>query len=138
MKKYRLEDCNATKIILDKDSEEGEKDLDEEETEEWKIWKESPEFLKKVREAQKLAGEVLWLTTRTRPDLCYPIQKMTSAATKDPELAIKFGFRMLRYLKGTDQHGLKYHNLEATKKKFQEFKEDWPNEALDEMKICVW
>ena len=103
-----------------------------------RIWKESPEFLKKVREAQKLAGEVLWLTTRTRPDLCYPIQKMTSAATKDPDLAIKFGFRMLRYLKGTDQHGLKYHNLEATRKKFKEFKGDWPDEAFDEMKICVW
>ena len=54
------------------------------------------------------------------------------------ELAIKFGFRMLRYLKGTDQHGLKYHSLKATKKKFQEFKEDWPDEAFDEMKICVW
>ena len=94
--------------------------------------------MKKVREAQKLAGEVLWLTSRTRPDLCYTIQKMKSAATKDPELAIKFGFRMFRYLKGTDQHGLKYHNLEATKKKFQEFKEDWPDEAFDEMKICVW
>ncbi len=44
---------------------------------------------------------------------------------------------MLRYLKGTDQHGLKNHNLKATKKKFQEFKEDWPDEAFDEMKICV-
>ena len=50
LKKYRPEDCNATKIILDKDSEEGEKNLEEEETEEWIIWKESPEFLKKVRE----------------------------------------------------------------------------------------
>ena len=69
LKKNRLEDGNATKIILDKDSEEGEKDLDQEETEEWTSWKESPEFLKKVREAQKLAGEVSWLTTRTRPDL---------------------------------------------------------------------
>jgi len=39
LKKYRLEDCNATKIILDKDSEEGEKDLGEEETEEWRNWK---------------------------------------------------------------------------------------------------
>ena len=70
-KKNRLEDCNATKIILDKDSDKGDKC--EEESEQWKQWKESPDFLRKVREAQKIAGEIMWLSTRTRPDLRYPI-----------------------------------------------------------------
>ena len=45
LKKYRLEYCNTTKIILDKDSEEGDKHA--EKSEEWKQWNESPEFLKK-------------------------------------------------------------------------------------------
>ena len=85
---------------MDKESDDADK-TEEEETEEWLQWKESPEFVVKVRKAQKIAGEILWLTTRTRPD-CYPIQKMTSAATKDPEQEIKFGYRMLRYLKGTE------------------------------------
>jgi len=136
LKKHRLEECNATKILLDKETDESDKV--EEEDEEWIKWKETPEFLLKVREAQKIAGEVLWLTTRTRPDLCYPIQKMTSIATKDPIKAIKYGTRMLRYLKGTEQFGLKYLNLEATKKKFEEFKEDWPTEVFDDQRVCVW
>ena len=78
----------------------------------------------KVREAQNVAGEILWLTTRTRPDLCYPIQKMTSVATKDPIKALKYGSRMLRYLKGTEHFGLKYLDHEGTKRKHEEHMED--------------
>ena len=137
LKKYRLEECNATKIILDKESDDADKS-EEEETEEWKQWKESPEFTMKVREAQKIAGEVLWLTTRTRPDLCYPIQKMTSISTRNPEKALKYGFRMLRYLKGTENHGLKYVDAEATKGKFKEQSKDWPAEVYKEGTVCVW
>ena len=31
-------------------------------------WIKTEEFKQKVKEAQKIAGEVLWLTTRTRPE----------------------------------------------------------------------
>ena len=131
-----MEACNVTKILLDKESDDGDKA--EEADEEHEMWKASPEFLAKAREAQRLAGEVLWLTTRTRPDLCYPIQRMTSIATKDPIKALKFGSRMLRYLKGTEHFGLKYLNHEATQKKYEDVKEDWPEETFEEERVCVW
>jgi hypothetical protein len=136
LKKHRLEACTATKILLDKETEDADKG--EEDDEEAERWKASPEFLSKVREAQRIAGEVLWVTTRTRPDLCYPIQRMTSLATKDPIKALKYGSRMLRYLKGTEHFGLKYLDQESTKKKYEEYKEDWPEETFEEERVCVW
>ena len=97
MKKHRLEDCTSTKTLLDRESEQATEEV--EETEEYQEWKKSSEFLQYVRRAQQIAGEVLWLSTSTRPDLCYPIQRMTSAATKDPKKALIIGTRILRYLK---------------------------------------
>jgi len=94
-------------------------------------------FLKLVREAQRIAGEVLWLSTRTRPDLSYPIQRMTSEATKHPDKALKYGTRMLRYLKGTKDYGLLYLNKEKTRLKYEETKEDWPKEVIDPKRVVV-
>ena len=112
--------------------------VDEEESEEHKEWKLSPDYIQHVRRAQQIAGEVLWLSTRTRPDLCFPIQKMTMLATKDPVKAVMIGARILRYLKGTKDFGIFYPNAEETKKRFEEYKEDWPVEALDEERVTVW
>ena len=42
---------------------------------------------------------------------------------------------MLRYLKGTEDVGLKYLTREETEKKTKEFSEDWPKEAFDEKSI---
>ena len=111
-----MHDCNATNILLEKESEQPNT-TEEEITEELREWKASPEFLQHVRKAQQVAGEVLWLSTRTRPDLCYPIQKMTSIATKDPLKAAIIGTRIPRYLKGTQDFGTLYPNKEETKKR---------------------
>jgi hypothetical protein len=83
-------------------------------------------FRRKVKEAQRIAGEALWLTTRTRPDLCFSIQKMCSLATKNPAKAVQYGVRMSRYLKGTEDYGLKYLTREDMIKKHEEFSNDSP------------
>ena len=107
--------------------------------EQWyKDWITTDEFRRKVKEAQTIAGEVLWLTTRTRPDLCFSIQRMSSLSTKNPAKAVQFGIRMLRYLKGTEDYGLKYLTKEATIAKNKEFSEDWPKESFDERRAVVW
>jgi len=145
LKKHRMDDCSATKILLDKESDQSPQheeprgqSEDDEESDKSDGWKKTPEFIEGVRKAQQVAGEILWLSTRTRPDLCYPIQKMTSAATKDPSKSNTIGTRILRYLKGTKDFGMMYLNKEETKKKYEEMKMDWPKEALDEGRVTVW
>ena len=123
LKKHHLEDCNATKIILDRETDDEDRKEEQEQQEEWyQNWVTTDDFKRKVREAQKIAGEILWLTTRTRPDLCFSIQKMCSLATKNPVKSVQYGMRMLRYLKGTEDFGLKYLNKEDTINKHEEFK----------------
>ena len=96
------------------------------------------EFRTKVKESQRIAGEILWLTTRTRPDLCFSIQKMSSLATKNQAKAVQYGLRMLRYLKATEDFGLKYLTKEETIKKHGGVSEDWPNEVFEEQRAVVW
>ena len=85
LKKHQLEDSNATKIILDKESDDEDLKAELEQPEEWyQNCVTTADFRRKVKEAQRIAGEVLWLTTRTRPDLCFSIQRMCSLATKNP------------------------------------------------------
>ena len=54
-----------------------------------------------VRQAQKLAGSLIWLATRTRPDISYAQSAVSSLATRDPLRALVLGKRVLRYLAGT-------------------------------------
>jgi len=37
-----------------------------------------------IRAAQKAVGEVLWLTTRARPDIMFTVARMGSSVTKAP------------------------------------------------------
>jgi hypothetical protein len=132
LKEHRLEDCNATKIILDKDSEEGEKNLEEEETEELIIWKESPEFLEKVREAQKLKGEVE-LTRKGCIIKAFKSTSHTSVTTQglrsqQQEESAEVRMRRLRIR----ENGIKQEYLEA-KARGEEFTSEELHEVITEL-----
>ena len=58
-----------------------------------------------VKNAQRLAGALIWLSTRTRPDIQYMQNRISSLATLAPKLAIQCGKRVLRYLSGTKDVG---------------------------------
>ena len=45
---------------------------------------------------------------------------------------------MLRYLKGTEDFGLKCLTKEDTLTKHEEFSSDWPKEVFDEKRAVVW
>ena len=62
--------------------------------------------LQSGRKAQRLAGGLNWLATRSRPDIAFVVSLLSSAATKQPERAISLGKRCLRYLAGTKTHGI--------------------------------
>ncbi|CAE7207045.1 unnamed protein product [Symbiodinium natans] len=67
-----------------------------------------------VHAAQKLAGELLWLSMRTRPDVSFAVAHVCSAATRSPEAALKLGRMVLRYLRDTVDLGLTYDGTGPT------------------------
>ena len=58
-----------------------------------------------VRLAQKCAGAMLWLSTRSRPDLSYCVSRMATLC-KNPSSSLIMGKRLCRFLSGTSDHGL--------------------------------
>ena len=65
-----------------------------------------------VIRAQKMAGSLIWLSTRTRPDIAYAQSRISSMATKAPQIAVVEGLRVLRYLQGTKSLGLKFQKCD--------------------------
>ena len=77
----------------------------------WQEPEEQEEFgLADVRAAQALTGALLWMSTRSRPDLSYTIARMAQYSTKSPKFVVAMGHQVLRYLKGTASMGLEYTN----------------------------
>ena len=66
--------------------------------------------LPKVREAQKITGELLWLSGKTRPDLAWAVMKMAQNAVKRPCWTIELGKAVLAYVRHTLNFGLHYTN----------------------------
>ena len=54
-----------------------------------------------VKQAQKRVGELMWLMSRTRPDIQYVTSLMASRITRSPELVNRIGQRLLDYLNET-------------------------------------
>ncbi|CAE7676383.1 GIP [Symbiodinium sp. CCMP2592] len=59
-----------------------------------------------IREAQAVTGALLWLSTRTRPDIAYVVARCGQQATKSPLLSIAMGRQALEYLKSTIDMGI--------------------------------
>ena len=66
-----------------------------------------------VRQAQKLSGALIWLATRTRPDIVYAQSRISSLATRAPRRALECGKRVLRYIAGTLNYGLVFSSCSS-------------------------
>ena len=64
--------------------------------------------LEKLRRAQALVGEMLWLATRTRVDLSFGVSRIGQLITKDVDQAIQRGEDMIRYLRSTKTQEIVY------------------------------
>eukprot|EP00438_Fugacium_kawagutii_P017886 Skav201903 [mRNA] locus=scaffold3992:11450:20578:- [translate_table: standard] len=51
-----------------------------------------------VKTAQAMCGALLWIATRTRPDLSYGVSSMSRIMAKRPSRAVAIGRALLRYL----------------------------------------
>ncbi|CAE7780259.1 GIP [Symbiodinium sp. CCMP2592] len=63
----------------------------------------SPEALRK---AQRITGELLWITQRTRVDLAFAVSLMSSWCTRSPSMVEKIGMRLLEYIGCTKEYRL--------------------------------
>ena len=61
-----------------------------------------------VLRAQRMAGSLIWLSTRTRPDITYAQSRISSMATKAPKRTFQECMRLLRYPNGTKDLGLQF------------------------------
>ena len=53
-----------------------------------------------VKTAQSMAGALLWLTTRTRPDVALSVAAACRLATKNPPKSIEIATAVMRYVRG--------------------------------------
>lgn len=62
-----------------------------------------------VKTAQALCGSLLWLATRTRPDLSYGVSMMSRLMTRNPRRSVDIGKALLHYL-WSNRDGLHFPN----------------------------
>ena len=62
-----------------------------------------------VKEAQKLAGEILWVSGRTRPDVSFAGALVSSLATRAPKRSQELGVKIMSYLIRTKSMKLQIH-----------------------------
>ena len=59
-----------------------------------------------LTDAQAAVGELLWLSTRTRPDISFGVGRAATVLSVDPGLALQRVKRIHRYLRGSMNHSL--------------------------------
>ena len=61
-----------------------------------------------IKVAQSMEGALLWLTTRTRPDLSMGVAAVSRLATRNPKKSIDSATVLMQYIKGSPGIGLHY------------------------------
>ena len=90
LRSYRIPEGAKDKIPLGKDLasfEVGEDDLEPD--------------AKAVSDSQRLTGELMWISQKTRPDLSYTCSLMSALTLRAPHRCIEIGRKVLRYLNAT-------------------------------------
>ena len=52
-----------------------------------------------IRQAQACTGALLWLATRTRPEISIAVSTMSRLCTKNPQLTLEIGLKTMEYLR---------------------------------------
>ena len=68
-----------------------------------------------TREAQRVIGELVWISTGTRPDLAFTVTKLASLITRDPQQVLDLVKQVWHYLAATMDHGLQFENQSEEK-----------------------
>jgi hypothetical protein len=88
--KHNMHQCNGTEVPSSPDEDEGEEQED----------------LQKTRLAQEYVGELIWLSSRTRIDICYAVSMAASLVSSRPQSSIARCHKIWRYLRRTHNFAL--------------------------------
>ena len=61
-----------------------------------------------LRKAQSVVGELLWLSTKSRPDIAFGVGALGRMVHQRPKYVYELGIHILKYLFGTLEYGLVY------------------------------
>ena len=67
-----------------------------------------------IREAQRIVGELLWLATRTRPEIAFATSRCSQLVLTSPRWVIEMGETVWHYLKATADEGLWFFRSKGT------------------------
>lgn len=70
-----------------------------------------------LKEAQTVTGEVMWIASRTRPDIAYIVGAMSRLLHRPPGYVCKLGAHLMKYLNGTQEVGLEFHGQVGQQRK---------------------
>ena len=67
---------------------------------------------KQLKRAQALTGALQWITTRTRPDICFAVNKTAQLMARFPSYATRYAENIVKYLRATPGLGLMFRPLD--------------------------
>lgn len=67
---------------------------------------------KQLKRAQALTGALQWVTTRTRPDICFAVNRTAQLMSRFPRYATRYAENIIRYLRATPALGLVFRPLD--------------------------
>ena len=81
------------------------------------------------RQYQELVGSLLFLSSRTRPDIALAVNKLSRHCSRPTEEHMQAGKRVLRYLKGTENFCLRIGKIGLTLAAYSDA--DWGGDCTD-------
>jgi hypothetical protein len=67
-----------------------------------------------IREYQSMIGGIMWAAVCTRPDIAFAAARLSQYASNPSKEHRQAVIRVLRYLKGTPDHGITYRSIEPS------------------------
>ena len=68
-----------------------------------------------IRCAQKLVGELLWISTRSRPDTCFSVFRLGQLISRALAYVVEASKHLLKYLRGTLHYTITYGKVEENR-----------------------
>ena len=96
---------------------------------------ETTDSLSDPRLYRAIVGSLIYVMTGTRPDLCYAVTKLSQKMANPTHTDIIKAKHVLRYLKGTKEHGLRFQKSETPLKLTGFCDSDWGASVEDRHSI---
>lgn len=91
--------------------------------------------LEDPRMFREIIGNLLYLMTCTRPDICFAVSKLSQFLSKPTYEHLNLSKTVLKYLKGTVNHGLKFVKSEEPLQLIGYCDSDWGSSTVDRRSI---